>query len=60
MGDITSAPGKMLGGIGGGGLFGGGGLAGGALNMTGIPQLAMQGLMIFIGVELVFKLIDRI
>lgn len=49
--------GGLLGGLTGGG---GGGLLGGVFNMTGIPQLLMEGLLLYIGIKVVFKLLDKI
>lgn len=60
---VTGAAGGLLGGGGGGGLLGGGGgggLIGGALDLTGLPQLAMKGFILFIGIEVFFKLLDKI
>lgn len=64
MGGVTQGLGGLFGGglFGGGdgGLMGGAGLGGGLLNMTGLPQMLMTGLIIFIGVKIVFRLIDKI
>ena len=47
-----------------GDILGGGkkssGLAGGVMNMTGIPQMLMSGVLIFVGIEVLFKIIDKI
>jgi hypothetical protein len=57
---VLGAGAGMFGGLlGGGGGGGGGGLLGGVLDMSGLPQLAMEGLLIFIGVEVLFKLLDK-
>ena len=60
LGAGTQAAGGLFGGIlGGPGGGDGGGLLGGMLDMTGLPQLAMEGLLIFVGIEVLFKLLDK-
>lgn len=49
-----------LGSILGGGGDDGGGLLGGALDLTGIPQLVEKVVIIYVGIELLFKLVDKI
>lgn len=49
--------GGLLGGLLGGG--GGGGLLGGLFDMTGIPQLIEEGVLLYLGVMIVMKLIDK-
>lgn len=50
----------IVGSLVGGGSSSSGGIIGGALDMTGIPQLLEEGLLLYIGVTIAFKLIDKI
>ena len=56
----SQAAGGLFGGLLGGPAGGaGGGILGGVLDMSGLPQLAMEGLLIFVGVEVFFKILDK-
>lgn len=44
----------------GGGGSGGDGLLGGVLSMTGLPQLIEKIVLLYVGVEILLKLVDRV
>ena len=54
-GGLSDIPiiGSLLGGGGGSGLLGG------VLDMTGLPQLIEKVLIMYVGMEILFKLIDK-